>query len=180
MLAMLARTQYRVSCIAKLSRHYLSTFSQSHPNQLSESYATENDNSSSSSDVEKTRDSYRKHRTTLKEKFPEGWNPPRKISREAMDGLRALHGHDPHTFSTPVLAEKFKISPEAVRRILKSKWSPSREKLGELLERDRRRKQSYIAARKEKEKQEQKESVDNILAGRKALEGKDKDELTLR
>ncbi|KAI0792386.1 hypothetical protein C8Q75DRAFT_692771, partial [Abortiporus biennis] len=67
------------------------------------------------------------HRKTLKEAFPEGWNPPRKLSRDAMQGLRALHHHDPETFSTAVLAEKFKISPEAVRRILKSKWQPSKE-----------------------------------------------------
>ncbi|EJC99210.1 uncharacterized protein FOMMEDRAFT_34509, partial [Fomitiporia mediterranea MF3/22] len=68
-----------------------------------------------------------KHRELMKKRFPEGWNPPRKLSREAMEGVRALHQHDPKTFSTPVLAERFRISPEAVRRILKSKWTPSKE-----------------------------------------------------
>lgn len=47
------------------------------------------------------------------------WAPGRKLSRAAMDGLRMLHAHDPEVFSTPVLANKFQISPEAVRRILK-------------------------------------------------------------
>ncbi|KAF8518429.1 hypothetical protein BU17DRAFT_12339, partial [Hysterangium stoloniferum] len=70
---------------------------------------------------------YAKHRRTLKEHFPEGWSPPRKISREAMENLRMLHSHSPDTFTTPALADRFKISPEAVRRILRSKWTPSKE-----------------------------------------------------
>ncbi|KDQ07344.1 hypothetical protein BOTBODRAFT_90414, partial [Botryobasidium botryosum FD-172 SS1] len=65
------------------------------------------------------------HRIKMKKLYPDGWNPPKKLSREAMDGLRTLHAHDPVTFSTPVLAEKFKVSPEAVARILKSRWRPS-------------------------------------------------------
>ncbi|EPQ52238.1 hypothetical protein GLOTRDRAFT_21621, partial [Gloeophyllum trabeum ATCC 11539] len=68
------------------------------------------------------------HRTVLRESFPEGWQPPRKLSREAMDALRQFHRIDPATFTTPVLAERFRISPEAVRRILRSKWEPSRER----------------------------------------------------
>ncbi|KAF8155618.1 hypothetical protein B0H34DRAFT_620136, partial [Crassisporium funariophilum] len=71
---------------------------------------------------------YKAHRETLRKEFPEGWAPPRKLSREAMDALRQLNRHDPEKFRTPVLAEKFKISPEAVRRILKSKWEPSLDK----------------------------------------------------
>jgi len=90
----------------------------------------------------------------MKERFPEGWNPPRKISRDAMEGLRSLHAHDPTTFSTPVLAEKFQISPEAVRRILRSKWVPRREERTKLVEKERRRKQEYIARRVEREREE--------------------------
>jgi Neugrin len=81
-----------------------------------------------------------KHRASMKASFPSGWNPPRKISREAMEGLRTLHVHDPSTYSTPVLADKFKISPEAVRRILRSRWEPSEERKKELLERERKAK----------------------------------------
>ncbi|KZS96339.1 hypothetical protein SISNIDRAFT_400471, partial [Sistotremastrum niveocremeum HHB9708] len=68
---------------------------------------------------------YVKHREAMKKRFPDGWNPPKKLSREAMEGLRVLHQHDPTQFSTAVLAAKFAISPEAVTRILKSKWQPS-------------------------------------------------------
>jgi len=93
----------------------------------------------------------------MKERFPEGWNPPRKISRDAMEGLRSLHAHDPATFSTPVLAEKFTISPEAVRRILRSKWVPKREEKAKLVEKERERKQEYITRRKERERAEMEE-----------------------
>lgn len=98
---------------------------------------------------------YFKHRKMMKERFPDGWNPPRKLSREAMDGLRALHAHDPETFTTPALAEKFRISPEAVRRILKSRWMPKPEQRAKLLEKERRRKEEHKAKRIEREKEKE-------------------------
>ncbi|EXJ72980.1 uncharacterized protein A1O5_04129 [Cladophialophora psammophila CBS 110553] len=65
---------------------------------------------------------------TLAKKFgDEGWNPRKKLSPDAMDGIRALHEEDPERWSTPVLADHFKVSPEAIRRILKSKWRPKDE-----------------------------------------------------
>lgn len=39
-----------------------------------------------------------------------------------MAGLRALHAQDPRAFNIPVLSEKFGISFEAVKRILRSKF----------------------------------------------------------
>lgn len=63
----------------------------------------------------------------LGEKFPAGWNPPKKLSPDALDGIRHLHATAPDRFRTSVLAEEFKTSPEAIRRILKSKWKPSGE-----------------------------------------------------
>ncbi|KAJ6155339.1 hypothetical protein N7470_005905 [Penicillium chermesinum] len=48
-----------------------------------------------------------------------------KLSPDALDGIRHLHQTDPARFTTAVLAEEFKTSPEAIRRILKSKWTPS-------------------------------------------------------
>jgi hypothetical protein len=77
------------------------------------------------------------HRAVLKESFPDGWSPPKRLSREAMDGLRIFHAQNPDIFTTPVLASKFRISPEAVRRILKSKWEPTRERRQKLAERER-------------------------------------------
>lgn len=61
----------------------------------------------------------------LQKKFPAGWNPPKKLSPDALDGIRHLHASDPERFTTAVLAEEFKVSAEAIRRILKSRWKPS-------------------------------------------------------
>lgn len=97
------------------------------------------------------------HQATLKKEFPEGWAPPRKLSRDAMDGLRSLHAANPELLTTPVLAEKFRISPEAVRRILKSKWEPSKDKRARLLEKERKSREEWIAQRREEEWQKQKE-----------------------
>ena len=95
---------------------------------------------------------YKEHRITMRKDFPDGWSPPRKLSREAMEGLRELHRFDPEKFSTPVLSEKFRISPEAVRRILKSKWAPSREKRMQLAERERVERSEYIKLSRVKER----------------------------
>ena len=76
--------------------------------------------------------------------FPDGWNPPRKLSREAMAGLRSLHATNPQLFSTPMLAEKFRISPEAVRRILKAKWVPRGEERARMARRERVRKEEWV------------------------------------
>ena len=61
------------------------------------------------------------YKNALKRKFPEGWNPRKKISPDAMEGMRALHQQYPEECTREVLAAQFKISQEAVRRILKAK-----------------------------------------------------------
>ncbi|KIM97405.1 hypothetical protein OIDMADRAFT_96520, partial [Oidiodendron maius Zn] len=63
----------------------------------------------------------------LKEKFPEGWNPRKRLSPDALAGIRALHASMPTAFTTEHLAQRFEVSPEAIRRILKSKWVPNAE-----------------------------------------------------
>ncbi|KAJ5223836.1 Required for respiratory growth protein 9 mitochondrial [Penicillium chermesinum] len=73
----------------------------------------------------KKRELWKIQKEALKEKFPTGWNPPKRLSPDALDGIRHLHQTDPARFTTAVLAEEFKTSPEAIRRILKSKWTPS-------------------------------------------------------
>ncbi|EED83102.1 predicted protein [Postia placenta Mad-698-R] len=100
---------------------------------------------------------HKAHRTTLKKAFPDGWAPPRRLSREAMDGLRAMHAADPEMFATPVLAERFRISPEAVRRILKSRWEPTREQRVRIAERERRAKEEWIQERRMEEREQQME-----------------------
>ena len=91
------------------------------------------------------------HRETMRKKFPEGWAPPRKVSREAMDALRHLHQLDPVRFSTPLLADKFRISVEAVRRILKSKWEPTREQKARMAEREREARRRWKVQKREEE-----------------------------
>lgn len=68
-------------------------------------------------------------KAALNRKFgDDGWQPRKKVSPDAMEGIRALHEQDPERWSTPVLADHFKISAEAIRRILKSKWRPKNAK----------------------------------------------------
>jgi len=98
----------------------------------------------------------RLHRERMKNSFPEGWSPPHKLSRQAMDGLRVLHAHDPETFSTPLLAERFRVSPEAIRRILRSKWEPSPDQRARLLRRELKEKQAWIEAKRVAEREEYK------------------------
>ncbi|KAJ5973063.1 uncharacterized protein N7479_002981 [Penicillium vulpinum] len=68
-------------------------------------------------------------KAALKDKFAGGWNPPKKLSPDALDGIRHLHAKAPEQFTTAVLAEEFEMSPEAIRRILKSKWRPSEDEM---------------------------------------------------
>jgi hypothetical protein len=69
-----------------------------------------------------------------------------------MDGLRQLHRADPTAFSTPILAERFRISPEAVRRILKSRWEPTREQRALFAEKERLRRSAFIRTSRMKER----------------------------
>ncbi|CAK7271108.1 Required for respiratory growth protein 9 mitochondrial [Sporothrix epigloea] len=63
----------------------------------------------------------------LQTKFPEGWNPRKKLSPDALEGIRALHRQFPETYTTATLVRHFQVSPEAIRRILKSSWQATPE-----------------------------------------------------
>ncbi|KAI9664382.1 MAG: Required for respiratory growth protein 9 mitochondrial [Alyxoria varia] len=68
---------------------------------------------------------WRIRKAALQEKFNNSvWNPPKRLSPDAMEGVRALHDQYPDHFTVPVLAAQFKISPEAIYRILKNRWKP--------------------------------------------------------
>lgn len=95
---------------------------------------------------------YLRHRQAMKEAFPDGWSPQRKLSREAMDGLRTLHKHDPETFTTSVLSNRFKISPEAVRRILKSNWMPDEKRKNEMALKEMKMRETWREKRREEER----------------------------
>lgn len=72
-------------------------------------------------------EAWQTQKAALEVKFKEGYEPRKRLSPDALPGIRMLHASDPQTFSTPVLAMHFKVSPEAIRRILKSKWRPSED-----------------------------------------------------
>ena len=81
------------------------------------------------------RESWQIQKAALKQKFgKQGWAPRKRLSPDALEGIRLLHKHDPFQNSTEALAGQFQVSPEVIRRILKSKWKPSEEE-----ELDRRR-----------------------------------------
>ncbi|KAI0392480.1 hypothetical protein F5Y17DRAFT_436199 [Xylariaceae sp. FL0594] len=82
-----------------------------------------------------TKEDWQIQKAALKEKFPEGWRPRKRLSPDALDGIRALHAQFPEQYTTEVLARNFEVTPEAIRRILKSKWTPSPEEEAERQER---------------------------------------------
>ncbi|KAL9001380.1 MAG: hypothetical protein Q9169_000271 [Polycauliona sp. 2 TL-2023] len=74
------------------------------------------------------RETWQVQKDAISSKFGSaGWTPRKRLSPDALEGIRALHAQFPDKFSTPVLANQFEVSAEAIRRILKSKWRPSDE-----------------------------------------------------
>ena len=57
----------------------------------------------------------------------EQWRPRKRLSWYQIDHLKTLHQELPRENSIKQLADKFGISYQAVRRILKSKFEPSPE-----------------------------------------------------
>ena len=86
------------------------------------------------------REQWQIQKKALEAKFGfSGWTPRKRLSPDALEGIRALHAQYPHKYTTPVLADQFHVSPEAVRRILKSKWRATEEEVTERRQRwDRR------------------------------------------
>ncbi|KAI1344067.1 hypothetical protein F5Y15DRAFT_368977 [Xylariaceae sp. FL0016] len=78
-------------------------------------------------DAPPTKEPWQIQKKALKEKFPEGWTPRKRLSPDALEGIRALHQQFPEQYTTPVLAAQFEVSPEAIRRILRSKWAATPE-----------------------------------------------------
>ncbi|KAK4698769.1 hypothetical protein P7C70_g7500, partial [Phenoliferia sp. Uapishka_3] len=76
------------------------------------------------------------------------WIPPRRLSREAISLIRQLHQGEPEKFSTAVLAAEFRTSPEAIRRILKSRFELPQE---EAERRERKRREKLDEERKAKQ-----------------------------
>ncbi len=72
----------------------------------------------------KQKEPWMAQKDALTKKFPTGWNPRKKLSPDALVGIRMLHQQFPDEYPTEVLAQKFEVSAEAIRRILRSKWAP--------------------------------------------------------
>ncbi|MCJ1428312.1 Required for respiratory growth protein 9 mitochondrial [Sticta canariensis] len=74
------------------------------------------------------REPWQVQKRALLEKFgSSGWSPRKRLSPDALEGIRMLHSQSPDKYTTPVLADHFQVSPEVIRRILKSKWRPNEE-----------------------------------------------------
>lgn len=73
----------------------------------------------------KNQEPWQLQKAALKEKFPDGWQPRKRLSPDALAGIRALNAQFPEIYTTEALADKFQVSSEAIRRILKSHWRPS-------------------------------------------------------
>ncbi|KAL2395193.1 Required for respiratory growth protein 9, mitochondrial [Exophiala dermatitidis] len=126
---------------------------------------------------EKEKEPWQIQKQALKEKFGDaGWNPRKKLSPDTMEGIRALHEQDPERWSTPVLADHFKVSPEAIRRILKSKWRPSEKEMEKRRERWARRhdriwdKMAELGLRPQRTKEKSLEDPDEFEENLKAKE----------
>ncbi|KAL2872748.1 mitochondrial ribosome assembly protein RRG9 [Aspergillus lucknowensis] len=91
--------------------------------------AKQKDQATTEPQPEKKLEPWEIQKEALKRKFPHGWSPQKKLSPDAMEGIRHLNATAPGKFTTSVLAAEFKVSPEAIRRILKSKWRPSSAEL---------------------------------------------------
>jgi hypothetical protein len=75
-------------------------------------------------------------KSALERKFGEtGWQPRKRLSPDTLEGIRALHVSNPTVYNIDMLREHFQISPEAIRRVLKSKWKPSAEEIEKRMKR---------------------------------------------
>lgn len=68
-------------------------------------------------------------RALLKKFGSAGWSPRKRLSPDVLENVRALNSQSPDKYTTAVLAEQFEVSPEAIRRILKSKWRPNEKEM---------------------------------------------------
>lgn len=81
---------------------------------------------------------WEKREEALRKRYGD-WNPTRKVSRQYMDDIRELKAKAPH-LKTVQIADFFKMSPESIRRILKSTWLPTEAEVEKQRQRGERRK----------------------------------------
>ncbi|KAJ2742290.1 Required for respiratory growth protein 9 mitochondrial [Coemansia sp. BCRC 34301] len=78
----------------------------------------------------------------------EKWEPTKKIATSSMEKIRLLNSEFPEVWTMKRLSEQFKVSQETVRRILKSGFRPSEQRL----ERREQRRKSEMQAYKDRDK----------------------------
>ncbi|EKD12800.1 uncharacterized protein L3040_006954 [Drepanopeziza brunnea f. sp. 'multigermtubi'] len=61
----------------------------------------------------------------IKEKYPEGYMPMKRLSPDAIAGIRALNAQQPDYYTVQMLSKEFEVTPEAIIRILRTKWRPN-------------------------------------------------------
>lgn len=88
---------------------------------------------------------WKKRTMAIKQRYGD-WNPTRKLSREQMESVKSLKEQVP-LMKAVELASHFNISPEAIRRILKSKWVPNLEQRERMERRADERKEESNAKR---------------------------------
>lgn len=81
------------------------------------------------------------------------WNPTKRLSRSQMQDIRSLKQQMPH-MKTIDFANVFKVLPEAIRRILQSKWTPTEEEETKLAAR--------AQAAKDKSTQRRQQQIDSL------------------
>ncbi|PVF94101.1 hypothetical protein CPB86DRAFT_664721, partial [Serendipita vermifera] len=143
------------------------------PKQKQTESESENENNRGRKNVAPDGLTWTEHRAKLKEKYPDPWNPSKKVSREAMDAMRQLYAADPVKYPSHILAQRFSISPEAARRILKSRWRMGEEMKAEKVMRQRK-------ARVERMKKDREEEMHQMIRAGIKLKVHPDDELELR
>lgn len=94
---------------------------------------------SDSKEPPKETEQWRIQKEAIKNKFPGPWRPSRRLSPDALAGIRALNAQFPDVYNSATLSKKFDMSPEHIRRILKNRWQPTPEEEEERQERWHRR-----------------------------------------
>ncbi|ONH68407.1 Required for respiratory growth protein 9, mitochondrial [Cyberlindnera fabianii] len=121
---------------------------------------------------------WKRQKFALAEKFKgQKWDPNKKLSRESMQSVRILKAKLPELTASE-LAQHFQVAPEAIRRILKSKWQPNtEEEEDKVMERWKRRKERVKAVMKDKKKKEKNGPVVVLNSGKDYTEVKPEWEL---
>jgi hypothetical protein len=82
---------------------------------------------------------WKRQKFALIEKFQgERWDPKKKLSREEMRSVKVLKESMPELTNSD-LSQHFQVSPEAIRRILKSNWKPTEAEADDVFDRWKKR-----------------------------------------